>query len=85
MKKQKSVITPNEFKLIESIKKAGSMSGASRILKVQSGEVKTMLNKMESLYKVTILHRRSGGLKGGGSQLTYEAEKLIRDYKSINK
>ena len=48
MKKQKSVITPNEFKLIESIKKAGSMSGASRILKVQSGEVKTLLNKMES-------------------------------------
>lgn len=62
------------------VKEKGSLSEAARSMNMSYNKAYTLIRAIEGKLDCKLITSKSGGEKGGGSELTEEAEKLIAVY-----
>lgn len=74
-----------KFKLLESILNTGSITEASKSIKVSYRTALNYINKIESALNVNIVSTSKGGKGGGGgATLTSEGRSILKECKKIN-
>jgi molybdate transport system regulatory protein len=81
----KFIIGEHGIALLEAIDELGSIQQAARRLGWAYRHTWGYLKNMERNAGVPILLVRRGGKSGGGTQLTPQGRKLLRDYKRLQK
>jgi len=69
--------------LLEAIEETGSLSGAAERLGVHYRRAWGKIKEMEERLRVTLIVTQSGGVDGGGTQLTPQAQDYIRKYRKF--
>ncbi|BEP29854.1 winged helix-turn-helix domain-containing protein [Helicovermis profundi] len=70
--------------LLAKTKEFGSLRKASNDMNMSYTKALKIVKNIESNLNIKILKRSSGGLGGGGSHLTVEAENLIEKFEKFN-
>ena len=81
----KFIIGEHGIALLDAIDELGSIQQAARQLGWSYRHTWGYLKNMERNAGVPILLARHGGKSGGGTQLTPQGRKLLRDYKRLQK
>lgn len=66
--------------LLEKIKETGSITEAARQMKMSYRQAWELVDEMNKKSKKPLVERIIGGKGGGGTKVTSEGEKLIRNY-----
>lgn len=69
--------------LLEAIQETGSLATAAKRLKVPYRTAWYKLKEIEGRLGVGLLVSESGGVEGGGSHLTDEAQQIIRHFRRV--
>jgi len=69
--------------LLEKVKQYGSINKAAKSMKMSYRQAWEEIDTMNSQYKKPLVIKVSGGIGGGGSEVTPEGEKVIKLYKKI--
>ncbi len=69
--------------LLEAIEETGSLSGATERLGVHYRRAWGMIKEMEERLGVRLIVTQSGGVGGGGAELTPQAKEYIRQYRKF--
>lgn len=67
--------------LLEAIEETGSLTGAAERLGVHYRRAWGKIKEMEERLGVKLIVTQSGGVGGGGTELTPQAQKYIRKYR----
>lgn len=70
--------------LLEAIEETGSLSGAAERLGVHYRRAWGKIKKMEERLGVRLIVTQSGGVGGGGAELTPQAKEYIRKYRKFS-
>lgn len=70
--------------LLEAIEETGSLSGAAERLGVHYRRVWGKIKEMEERLGVRLIVTQSGGVGGGGTELTPQAQEYIRKYRKFS-
>ena len=73
------------LKLLEAIKETGSLKAASERLGMLYRHAWGQVKKMEERMKVRLTEPTTGGKHGGGSVLTADAEKIIKEFAKMKR
>ena len=79
------VIGPGKKRLLEEIEKTGSIKSAAKAMKMSYRHAWEMTNTMNRNNAKPVVEKVTGGIKGGGTQLTKEGKKLIKVYEKAFK
>ncbi len=79
------VIGMGKEKLLKEIEKTGSISAAARKLGLSYKKAWQYIKSMEKRLGMKLVKTKSGGFRGGGSQLTDEAKELLKEFDEILK
>lgn len=71
--------------LLQGVKEHGSLSEAARSMDMSYNKAYNLIKDIESRLGSNLIKSKSGGEKGGGSELTEEAEKLIAAYQAFSR
>lgn len=71
--------------LLEAIGRLGSLKKAANELNMSYSKAWIIINKAEQVLGYSLLQTHIGGLDGGGSYLTPEANTLIKAYNAFNR
>jgi len=74
---------PGKIRLLEAIKKTGSISQAGRSLEMSYRRAWLLVDDMNRCFREPVVSAQPGGVQGGGAALTTFGEALIQKYRSI--
>ena len=74
---------PGKIRLLEAIRKSGSISQAGRSLGMSYRRAWLLINDLNRCFRTPVVVTRPGGAKGGGAELTRFGRKLIEKYRAI--
>lgn len=74
---------PGPMRLLEGVKKTGSLQKAASEMGMAYSKAWKLMRGLEEEWGFPLLVRQTGGLKGGGSSLTDEAEELLTRYEAM--
>lgn len=77
------VIGPGRAELLEAIRDTGSISAAGRAMAMSYKRAWDLVEEMNSAFSAPLVATTTGGLTGGGSQLTQTGERVLASYRSI--
>jgi molybdate transport system regulatory protein len=69
--------------LLEKIKKTGSISRAAKTIKMSYRQAWQLVKDMNDRAKTPLVEKTLGGKYGGGTILTKEGERIVREYKNM--
>jgi molybdate transport system regulatory protein len=72
-------------KLLENIKKTGSITGGAKEMKMSYRQAWQMVEDMNKRAVAPLVEKILGGKGGGGAKITKEGEKIIEQYYQIEK
>jgi len=78
--KGRPVLGPGRVELLQCIDKQGSISKASRLLKITYRKAWGQISAMEQQLGLPLVQKQTGGAGGGGARLTPEGRELLSDY-----
>jgi molybdate transport system regulatory protein len=76
-------IGPGKIRLLEAIKRTGSISQAGRTLGMSYRRAWLLIDDMNQCFREAVVSARPGGAQGGGAALTEFGADLVRDYRAI--
>ena len=76
---------PGPMRLLQDIRKSGSLSYASKQMGMSYSKAWTILKKIETEWGICLLKKQAGGNHGGSTQLTPEGEELLRRYETFSR
>jgi len=71
--------------LLENILKTGSIRAAASGMRMSYSKAHRIIRRLEKGLGLRVLRPETGGAGGGGSVLTEEGRRLIRDYRKLEK
>ena len=71
------------IKLLERVKETGSITEAARSIKMSYRQAWELINSMNKQAKKPLVIRLVGGAGGGGTTVTKEGDKVIKEYKKL--
>ncbi|MEE4242643.1 MAG: TOBE domain-containing protein, partial [Desulfopila sp.] len=71
--------------LLQAIERTGSINSAAQSLGIQYKSAWQKLDQINNLLPYPLVHKRTGGSGGGGSVLTEEGKKLLRQIDALQK
>ncbi|KNF08301.1 N-terminal domain of molybdenum-binding protein [Gottschalkia purinilytica] len=71
------------YELLRRVREMGSLSEAAKSMKMSYNKAHNLMKSIEKQLGIKLLVTRAGGSKGGGSELTEEAENLMEAYKEF--
>jgi molybdate transport system regulatory protein len=77
------VLGPGKIRLLEAIKKSGSISQAGRLLDMSYRRAWELVDQMNHCFREPVVAAQPGGSRGGGASLTTFGERLIEKYRRI--
>ena len=80
----KVVLSDWRADLLEEIERSGSLARAAEAMSVPYRTAWYKLKEIEEQLGIRLLETHSGGLGGGRSTLTVEAQELVRRFRTIN-
>ena len=78
-------IGPGKVRLLEAVGHTGSISKAGRELGMSYRRAWLLINDLNACFRHAVVAARPGGSQGGGARLTKFGEKLIGDYRAIER
>ncbi|MGE5630594.1 MAG: winged helix-turn-helix domain-containing protein [Caulobacteraceae bacterium] len=81
--KDGKVFGKGPLELLNGVKESGSLADAARRMDMSYNKAFTLIKNIEEKLGFKLITSKSGGSKGGGSELTEEAEKLIAVYQNF--
>ena len=78
--KGRPVLGPGRVELLKYIDEQGSISSASRLMKITYRKAWGQIKAMELQLGLPLVRKQTGGAGGGGARLTPEAHELLGDY-----
>ena len=76
---------PGPVELLERIQTTGSISKAAKEMNLSYKKAWTMVNRLNSIAKVSLVATTPGGKEGGGSIVSEEAMMLISEYRRMRR
>lgn len=76
-------IGPGKIRLLEEIGRGGSISQAGRALGMSYRRAWLLIDDLNRSFRQAVVRAKSGGLQGGGAELTEFGTGLVRDYRAI--
>ncbi|MGH6670526.1 MAG: winged helix-turn-helix domain-containing protein [Xanthobacteraceae bacterium] len=76
-------IGPGKIRLLEEIGRGGSISQAGRALGMSYRRAWLLIDDLNRSFRHVAVRAKSGGLQGGGAELTEFGTALVRDYRAI--
>lgn len=76
-------IGPGKIRLLELIGETGSISAAGRAMGMSYRQAWLLIDSLNSLFHEPVTETLSGGIRGGGADLTPFGRMLIRTYRDI--
>lgn len=73
------------YVLLNKVKECGSLNKAAIELGMSYSKAFNVIKKCEKAMNKKFLNREIGGVKGGGSTLTEDGEKILKNYEKITK
>ena len=77
----KNFLGNGRIKLLQEIKRTGSINAAAKAMKMSYKAAWERINEMNELAKYQIIKKATGGRGGGGTTLTTYAHELITTFK----
>ena len=77
-------IGAGRVKLLEGIKKYGSITVTAKSMKMSYRQAWELIDSMNKQSKKPLVETTSGGKGGGGTKITKEGERIIDLYKNLN-
>jgi molybdate transport system regulatory protein len=74
---------PGKIRLLEAIKKTGSISQAGRLLDMSYRRAWLLVDDMNRCFRKPVVSAQPGGSQGGGASLTAFGESLVQKYRLI--
>ncbi|MGN1141971.1 MAG: NTP transferase domain-containing protein [Oliverpabstia sp.] len=74
---------PGSYELLTWIDKTGSIQDACREMELSYSKGSKMIKTLEKQLGFSVVQRRTGGIGGGGSELTEEGKRLIQKYRLL--
>src|SRR5262249_30107863 len=74
---------PGKIRLLEAVKKSGSISQAGRSLEMSYRRAWLLIDDMNRCFREPVVAAQPGGAQGGGASLTAFGEELIAKYRAI--
>lgn len=74
---------PGKIRLLEAVKKSGSISQAGRSLDMSYRRAWLLIDDMNRCFREPVVAAQPGGAQGGGASLTAFGEELIAKYRAI--
>jgi len=71
------------YKLMQGIRRHGSLSQAAKDLKMSYSQAHTMMKKLSRNLGFELISSHTGGIGGGETRLTPEADKLMKQYEEF--
>ena len=81
----KSVMGPGILQLLANIREYGSINRAAKKMNLSYVKALKLLSNMEAKIGKTILVKRSGGIDGGGTDLTPLGVKLLEEFGKLRR
>lgn len=76
-------IGPGILRILELVKETGKLSEAYRIMGISSSKAWRIIKNAEEDLGTKLINTSSGGVGGGGSELTKEGEDFLNKYNSF--
>jgi len=73
------------FDILNRVERTGSLRQASAEINMSYSQAWNLIKSLEKRLGFDLLKRKVGGEKGGGSEITEEARKLMRKFKLFHK
>lgn len=80
----KSLLGRGRIELLNHIEATGSISKAAKAMKMSYKSAWDAVDAMNNALGVPVVESATGGIKGGGSQLTESGKHLIAEYQSFD-
>ena len=77
------VLGPGKIRLLEAIRKSGSISQAGRLLDMSYRRAWLLVDDMNRCFREPVVTAQPGGSQGGGAALTAFGESVIEKYRLI--
>ena len=77
------VLGPGKIRLLEAIRKGGSISKAGRSLDMSYRRAWLLVDEMNRCFREPVVATQPGGSHGGGASLTEFGESVIEKYRRI--
>jgi molybdate transport system regulatory protein len=81
--KDGAFIGVGRMKLLEKIKRHGSITVAARSMKMSYRQAWELVDSMNRQSPIPLVETAAGGLGGGGTRVTKEGDKAIKYYKKL--
>lgn len=81
--KEGKVFGKGPLELLTGVRDKGSLSEAARSMNMSYNKAYNLIKSIEDKLEYKLIVSTPGGLKGGGSELTVEAEELISIYQDF--
>ena len=78
-------IGPGKIRLLEAIRKTGSISEAGRSLGMSYRRAWLLIDDLNDLFREPVVAAKQGGARGGGTSLTPFGLELIEHYRAIER
>jgi molybdate transport system regulatory protein len=72
-----------KIELLKEIIKSGSLSGAAKKLKISYQHAWNMIDEMNRLAPEPLIIKQRGGVNGGGTEISFYGERILREYEQI--
>ena len=76
---------PDKVRLLELIEETGSISAAGRALGISYRPAWNVIDELNRIYDAPMVATQTGGINGGGAQLTEIGTAIIRIYREMEK
>jgi molybdate transport system regulatory protein len=77
------VLGPGKIRLLEAIRKSGSISQAGRLLDMSYRRAWLLVDEMNRCFREPVVTTQPGGSQGGGASLTAFGDSVIEKYRRI--
>lgn len=78
-----SRLGPGKIDLLEAIEETGSISGAGRLMKMSYRRAWLLVDDLNRMFRRPVVEASTGGVKGGGAQLTPMGREVVAHYRAI--
>ncbi|MBS0220948.1 MAG: LysR family transcriptional regulator [Proteobacteria bacterium] len=78
-------LEPRTVALLERIAEEGSISAAGRAMKISYKHAWELVAEVNRTFEEPLVKAQTGGAAGGGSVITERGQKLIRDYRALER
>jgi molybdate transport system regulatory protein len=74
---------PGKASLLQAIARTGSISGAAREMGMSYRRAWLLVEQMNRCFKTPLVQTATGGLKGGGANITDMAQEVLAHYQAM--